>query len=140
MAKQESDNSEDSTFIDKLNSAIDGLQQSIPTMVQNAKNVAINPTDQSAASRWREANKNLLNHVGQIRKVIQGDSPIDDNLRNLSLDQHSVPPPRPPLPSNYHNEKAPQRPPLPQQFETDDENDEIFNKSQGAMNQPIMVS
>lgn len=59
VAKQEADNSEDPEFIAKLNAATNKLEQSLPLMVQNAKQVAGNINDPSAASHWREANKNV---------------------------------------------------------------------------------
>ncbi|KAK9886524.1 hypothetical protein WA026_016801, partial [Henosepilachna vigintioctopunctata] len=73
VAKQESDNSEDPHFIDDVNRASDNLQNAVPPMVQDAKFVAINPADPSAASRWRESNKALLSAVGDVRKAVQVD-------------------------------------------------------------------
>ncbi|XP_044260498.1 vinculin isoform X9 [Tribolium madens] len=71
VAKQESDNSEDPSFIDDVNRASDALQGSIPPMVQDAKSVAVNPADGAAVSRWRDSNKALLNAVGDVRKAVQ---------------------------------------------------------------------
>lgn len=59
VAKQEADNSEDPEFIAKLNAATNKLEQSLPLMVQHAKQVAGNINDPSAASHWREANKSV---------------------------------------------------------------------------------
>lgn len=59
VAKQEADNSEDPEFIARLNAATNKLEQSLPLMVQHAKQVAANINDPSAASHWREANKNV---------------------------------------------------------------------------------
>ncbi|CAH1987171.1 unnamed protein product [Acanthoscelides obtectus] len=91
VAKQESDNSEDPHFIDTLNRASDALQNSVPPMVQDAKAVALNPSDPGAASRWRESNKSLLNAVRQVRDAVQ------------------VSPPPPPLPdlNALHLESSP---------------------------------
>lgn len=44
-AKGEAENSEDPTFVKKINNAAGRLQQSIPLMVADAKNVAVNPRD-----------------------------------------------------------------------------------------------
>ncbi|CAH1987173.1 unnamed protein product [Acanthoscelides obtectus] len=132
VAKQESDNSEDPHFIDTLNRASDALQNSVPPMVQDAKAVALNPSDPGAASRWRESNKSLLNAVRQVRDAVQVSPPPpplpDLNALHLGLDQA---PPRPPLP----HDGAPMRPPPP---ETDDE-DEVFKKAP-LPSQPIMVA
>ncbi|KAF4532803.1 hypothetical protein B566_EDAN002653, partial [Ephemera danica] len=57
VAKQESDNSEDPQFIARVNRASDAVQNCVTPMVQSAKMVAINPEDQNAVARWREANK-----------------------------------------------------------------------------------
>ncbi|XP_046419154.1 vinculin isoform X2 [Neodiprion pinetum] len=70
VAKQESDNSEDPAFIQRVNLAADGLQNSVAPMVQDAKAVAINTNDGPAVSRWRESNRALLSNVGQVRKAI----------------------------------------------------------------------
>ncbi|CAH0548928.1 unnamed protein product [Brassicogethes aeneus] len=88
VAKQESDNSEDPNFIDQLNRASDGLQDSVPPMVQDAKSVAVNPSDHNAVSRWRDSNKALLNAVGQVRKAVQvnPDLPPLPDFNNLHLE------------------------------------------------------
>lgn len=48
VAKQESDNSEDTAFIQRVNQATDILQNSVAPMVQDAKLVAININDNNA--------------------------------------------------------------------------------------------
>ncbi|XP_012284337.1 vinculin isoform X3 [Orussus abietinus] len=70
VAKQESDNSEDPAFIQRVNHSADVLQSSVAPMVQNAKAVAINTNDAPAVSRWRESNRALLANVGLVRKAI----------------------------------------------------------------------
>ncbi|KAG7190047.1 hypothetical protein KM043_006194 [Ampulex compressa] len=70
VAKQESDNSEDPAFIQRVNQATDILQNSVAPMVQDAKLVAININDGTAVSHWRESNRALLANVGQVRKAI----------------------------------------------------------------------
>ncbi|XP_065159558.1 vinculin isoform X9 [Atheta coriaria] len=129
VAKQESDNSEDPMFIDEINRASDALQHSIPPMVQDAKYVAMKPSDAAAGSRWRDSNKGLLNAVGMVRKAIQPDLPPLPDMNALNLDSA---PPRPPLPMG---DGAPMRPPPP---ETDDE-DDVFKNAPNA-SQPIMVA
>lgn len=141
VAKQESDNSEDPHFIAELDRASDGLQNCVPIMVQDAKAVAVNPSDNHAVSKWRDSNKNLLNAVGQVRKAVQVNPELpplpDMNALNLEppANSHIInkdqAPPRPPLPYDG----APMRPPPP---ETDDE-DEVFRTAPAA-NQPIMAA
>ncbi|XP_044764026.1 vinculin isoform X3 [Coccinella septempunctata] len=141
VAKQESDNSEDPNFIDDVNRASDNLQNCVPPMVQDAKLVAINPSDANAASRWRESNKILLNAVGDVRKAVQINPELpplpDMNSLHLEPPAHTYfvdkdeAPPRPPLP----RDGAPVRPPPP---ETDDE-DDVF-KHAPSSSQPIMVA
>lgn len=68
VAKQEAENSEDPEYINRLNAATRKLEQSLPTMVQNAKGVASNINDPAAASHWREANKNVS--INTTNKVV----------------------------------------------------------------------
>ncbi|KAF5284255.1 hypothetical protein FQR65_LT00255 [Abscondita terminalis] len=86
VAKQESDNSEDPSFIEEVNRASDVLQNCVPVMVQDAKQVAINPADGNAVSRWKESNKALLNAVGQVRVAVQPDIPPLPDMNSLNLE------------------------------------------------------
>nr|XP_022907076.1 vinculin isoform X4 [Onthophagus taurus] len=153
VAKQESDNSEDPGFIDEINGATEEVQNSLPQMVQDAKFVAVNPSDHSAVSRWRESNKTLLSAVGHVRSAVQPDLPPLPDIKQLNivppqqtyfidkgicrfipqyLSEDEMAPPRPPLPMG---EAAPMRPPPP---ETDDE-DDVFRNAPSST-QPIMVA
>ncbi|XP_018402767.1 PREDICTED: vinculin isoform X8 [Cyphomyrmex costatus] len=156
VAKQESDNSEDPAFIQRVNHATDVLQSSVAPMVQDAKLVAMNIHDNTAVSRWRENNRALLANVGQVRKaiVIQPDlvpplemsqlhindvenpNILSQELASDELDKSihggEVAPPRPPLPGSNI---APPRPPPP---ETDDEEEMFMHAPQP--NQPIMMA
>ncbi|XP_031842681.1 vinculin isoform X14 [Nomia melanderi] len=133
VAKQESDNSEDPAFIQRVNYATDVLQNSVAPMVQDAKLVAININDSNAISRWRESNRALLTNVGHVRKaiVVQPDIIPPPEVSQLHLNDE-VAPPRPPLPGG---DIPPPRPPPP---ETDDE-DEMFMHAPQP-NQPIMMA
>ncbi|XP_015597550.1 vinculin isoform X14 [Cephus cinctus] len=159
VAKQESDNSEDPAFIQRVNHAADVLQNCVAPMVQDAKAVAINTNDSPAVSRWRESNRALLNSVGQVRKAVtvHPDLPPTPDLSQLRVndeeqmpsqrysyftdkgycryyeeDDEDMAPPRPPLPGG---EVPPPRPPPP---ETDDE-DEMFMHAPQP-NHPIMMA
>ncbi|KAG7190048.1 hypothetical protein KM043_006194 [Ampulex compressa] len=148
VAKQESDNSEDPAFIQRVNQATDILQNSVAPMVQDAKLVAININDGTAVSHWRESNRALLANVGQVRKaiVVHPDLVPTPDISQLHLNDDKqtlrsqlnyftdkdVAPPRPPLPGG---DIAPPRPPPP---ETDDE-DEMFMHAPQP-NQPIMMA
>ncbi|XP_018402769.1 PREDICTED: vinculin isoform X10 [Cyphomyrmex costatus] len=133
VAKQESDNSEDPAFIQRVNHATDVLQSSVAPMVQDAKLVAMNIHDNTAVSRWRENNRALLANVGQVRKaiVIQPDLVPPLEMSQLHINDE-VAPPRPPLPGSNI---APPRPPPP---ETDDEEEMFMHAPQP--NQPIMMA
>ncbi|XP_043476046.1 vinculin isoform X5 [Leptopilina heterotoma] len=133
VAKQESDNSEDPAFIERVNRAIDALQNAVAPMVQDAKKVAMNTNDGSAVSKWRESNRNLLGAVGQVRKAVTADSDVilPPAISQLHIGDEMAPP-RPPLPSG---DIPPPRPPPP---ETDDE-DEMFMHAPQP-NQPIMMA
>ncbi|XP_063978173.1 vinculin isoform X14 [Diachasmimorpha longicaudata] len=131
VAKQESDNSEDLPYIQRVNQATDVLQHSVTPMVQDAKSVAMNITDGPAISRWRESNRALLNSVGQVRRAVHTDQRTSPDLSQLRINDDMAPP-RPPLPGS---DVAPPRPPPP---ETDDE-DEMFMHAPQP-NQPIMMA
>ncbi|XP_025156550.1 vinculin isoform X8 [Harpegnathos saltator] len=133
VAKQESDNSEDPAFIQRVNHATDVLQNSVAPMVQDAKLVAMNINDSTAVSHWRESNRALLTNVGQVRKaiVVQPDLLPPLEVSQLHINDE-VAPPRPPLPGD---DIPPPRPPPP---ETDDE-DEMFMHAPQP-NQPIMMA
>lgn len=72
-AKQEADNSEDPAYVARLNRAADELASTIPPMVQDAKQVALNIHDPQAASRWRDSNNRLINAVVAIRNAVTPD-------------------------------------------------------------------
>ncbi|XP_043665916.1 vinculin isoform X8 [Vespula pensylvanica] len=133
VAKQESDNSEDPAFIQRVNQATDTLQNSIAPMIQNAKYVTINTNDNTAAYHWRESNRALLSNVGQVHKaiVVHPDLVQPPSMSQLHITDE-VAPPRPPLPGG---DIPPPRPPPP---ETDDE-DEMFMHAPQP-NQPIMMA
>ncbi|XP_046816399.1 vinculin isoform X7 [Vespa crabro] len=141
VAKQESDNSEDPAFIQRVNQATDTLQNSIAPMIQNAKYVTINTNDNTAAYHWRESNRALLSNVGQVHKaiVVHPDMVQPPSISQLHITDgyidyydDEVAPPRPPLPGG---DIPPPRPPPP---ETDDE-DEMFMHAPQP-NQPIMMA
>lgn len=133
VAKQESDNSEDPAFIQRVNHATDILQNSVAPMVQDAKLVAMNINDSSAVSHWRESNRALLANVGQVRKaiIIRPDLVPPLEMSQLHINDE-VAPPRPPLPGG---DIPPPRPPPP---ETDDEEEMFMHAPQP--NQPIMMA
>nr|XP_045625423.1 vinculin-like isoform X17 [Procambarus clarkii] len=138
VAKQEADNSEDPSFVAKVNAASDQVQAAVTPMVQNAKDVAMNPDDQRAISRWRQSNQALLSAVGEVRRAVMvypEEEPIvppPPDMSSLSLNDQA--PPRPPLPGG---EKAPPRPPPP---ETDDEDETNMFSEVPQPNQPIMMA
>ncbi|XP_039303780.1 vinculin isoform X7 [Solenopsis invicta] len=153
VAKQESDNSEDPIFIQRVNHATDVLQNSVAPMVQDAKLVAMNIHDNTAISRWRENNRALLANVGQVRKAIVVQPDLVPPLSQLHINDDQLPtrynyaklkgyydyntddevaPPRPPLPGSNI---PPPRPPPP---ETDDEEEMFMHAPQP--NQPIMMA
>lgn len=146
VAKQEADNSEDADFTSRLTAAAAQLENGLPGMVQAAKLVASNISDPAAASMWREANKNLLGAVRQVRSAIcHQDEHGADSAEKLLGQMHLYgaanmqppPPPRPPLPRDGVVGGAPTRPPPPP--ETDDEDEVVFKQAPNA-NQPILIA
>ncbi|RUS74720.1 hypothetical protein EGW08_017516, partial [Elysia chlorotica] len=138
VAEMEAQNSEDPTFVDRLNQASDKLSATIAPDVQMAKAVAMNPADSAAASNWRKQNQALITAVGEVKDSMATEPrggyyddryppPPDMSQLHISGD-HA--PPRPPPPQEH----APPRPPPP---ETDDEDEMFFPLPQP--NQPIMV-
>ncbi|CAG0884926.1 unnamed protein product [Cyprideis torosa] len=71
VAKQEADNSEDPNYRSRINRAAEMLRRAVPNMVQNAKGVAMNMSDPSAVARWRDANRSLLDAVGEVRDAVR---------------------------------------------------------------------
>lgn len=120
-------------------------------MVQSAKGVAINMSDPSAASRWRDTNADLLSAVSQVRKAVSVHSapepvsfhpppPPPPDLSSLHLSDRSAPPGRPPPPAGmgFGRDMAP--PPRPPPPETDDEDDLAMFNTTPTPNQPIMMA
>ncbi|KAG0720866.1 Vinculin [Chionoecetes opilio] len=58
------------------------LLSAVTPMVQNAKDVAMNPDDQRAIARWRQSNHALLNAVGEVRRAVM-----------VYPDEPAIPPP-----------------------------------------------
>lgn len=153
-AKNEADNSEDPVFVGRVNSAASKLQGCIPPMVNDAKQVAMDPRNQSNANAWRNSNGQLLAAVGGIRQAIAPDRGPD--MSSLVISAHRAPPPPPPPMADrmfYRvDEPAPPRPPPPVEIsppprpppppETDDEEEtRAFWERYplpGAANQPIL--
>ncbi|KAG8199192.1 hypothetical protein JTE90_016019 [Oedothorax gibbosus] len=138
VAKQESENSEDPYFVERVNQAADLLQSTVTPMVQDAKVVALNIHDPKAAACWRSSNKSLITAVGQVLYAVTvtpdlpPEIPLPPDMRLLNLNDEA--PPRPPLPNS--EDHPPARPPPP---ETDDE---LFEERFPIIqpNQPIMVA
>lgn len=137
VAKEESNNSEDPYFVERVNQAADLLQSTVTPMVQDAKMVALNITDPKAVSCWRTSNKALITAVGQVHYAVMvspdmpPEIPPPPDMSMLNLNDEA--PPRPPLPNSEEN--PPPRPPPPS---TDDEFEAHFPIIHS--NQPIMVA
>ncbi|GFQ79877.1 vinculin [Trichonephila clavata] len=137
VAKQESDNSEDPIFVERVNQSAELLQSTVTPMVQDAKMVTLNINDAKAVSCWRSSNKALITAVGEVLYAVMitpelpPDIPPPPDMHMLNLNDEA--PPRPPLPNS--DESPPPRPPPP---ETDDEFEAHFPVIQS--NQPIMIA
>ncbi|XP_076394839.1 vinculin isoform X9 [Megachile rotundata] len=135
VAKQESDNSEDPTFIQRVNQATDILQNSVAPMVQDAKLVAININDSNAVSRWRESNRALLANVGQVRKaiIVQPDLIPPPEVSQLHLNDEEQ------LPSrqyNYFTDKGDNPDLLYQELASDNELEKSIHNGEVAPPRP----
>ncbi|GFW84382.1 vinculin [Trichonephila clavipes] len=139
VAKQESENSEDPIFVERVNQSAELLQSTVTPVVQEAKRVTLNINDAKAVSCWRSSNKALITAVGQVLYAVMltpppelpPDIPPPPDMHMLNLNDDA--PPRPPLPNS--DENPPPRPPPP---ETDDEFEAHFPVIQS--NQPIMIA
>nr|XP_045625415.1 vinculin-like isoform X9 [Procambarus clarkii] len=129
VAKQEADNSEDPSFVAKVNAASDQVQAAVTPMVQNAKDVAMNPDDQRAISRWRQSNQAILQPGACIEHVRQSHQPVVSLLSAVGEvrravmvypEEEPIVPPPPDMSSLSLN-AAPPRPPAPPQIDLDDD-------------------
>lgn len=90
VARQETSNSEDANFIAHMESATRRLQELVPKMVRNAKDVATSISDIRSHQPWRQCNQELIDAVVQIGKAL-GPSDIGDLSRmNLAQDSSST--------------------------------------------------
>ena len=135
VAEQEAENSEDPAYVDQVKDSANVLRDTITPMVQQAKNLSMNPGDSNAATNWRKTNQALINGVSGVKDAVtvsRGEDmfppPPPPDLSQLNINDGDIPP-RPPLP----HETAPARPPPP---DTDDEEDFPIPQA----NQPIMMA
>lgn len=88
VARQETNNSEDATFIARVDSATRRLQELVPSSYRHAKDVATSISDIRSHGTWRQCNNELIQAVVEIGKAL-GPSDIGDLSRmNLSSRQH----------------------------------------------------
>ncbi|XP_071566843.1 vinculin isoform X7 [Temnothorax nylanderi] len=132
VAKQESDNSEDPAFIQRVNHATDVLQSSVAPMVQDAKLVAMNIHDNNAVSRWRENNRALLANVGQVRKAIV----VQPDLVPLEMSQLHINDDQFPIRYNYSKNKVENPDILYQELASDNELDKSIHDGEVAPPRP----
>ncbi|XP_024870161.1 vinculin isoform X4 [Temnothorax curvispinosus] len=132
VAKQESDNSEDPAFIQRVNHATDVLQSSVAPMVQDAKLVAMNIHDNNAVSRWRENNRALLANVGQVRKAIV----VQPDLVPLEMSQLHINDDQFPIRHTYSKNKVENPDILYQELASDNEFDKSIHDGEVAPPRP----
>ncbi|KAH9513752.1 hypothetical protein Btru_042006, partial [Bulinus truncatus] len=139
VADMEAQNSEDPTFVDRVNHASEILAATITPNVQTAKALAMNPANKAAEQDWRLNNRALIEAVGAVKNAVAVQPKVDfhderfpppPDMSQLYISAEGAPP-RPPLPYD----QAPPRPPPP---ETDDEDEAAFPIPQA--NQPIMMA
>ena len=80
VARQETNNSEDAAFIAQVDSATKRLQELVPQMVRQAKDVATSISDTRGHGQWRQTNQQLIDAVVQIGQAL-GPSDIGDLAR-----------------------------------------------------------
>lgn len=156
-AKNEADNSEEPSFVQKVNSAAQQLHSAIPPMVNQAKQVALNPRDSANARDWHNANDHLLSAVRQVGDAISGagasrpsssqtyliesvapKAPSAPTVHDRLYIREDIPaPPRPPPPIEI---SPPPRPPLPPETDDEEETRAFWERYPlpGASSQPIL--
>nr|XP_040564070.1 vinculin-like isoform X9 [Lepeophtheirus salmonis] len=149
VAHQEAENSEEPAFISTLNISAEKLQSRLQIMLQSAKALALNLTNESAIKDWRKQSQALLESVKGVQGAISySDShslPTYPNMSGLHIKVESDPnaPPRPPLPSdddyyNGHHLNGTQNRPV--NFDTtDDESEDFFLSAPTPSQGPIMT-
>lgn len=80
VARQETNNSEDANFIARVDGATRRLQELVPSMVHQAKDVATSISDIRSHGNWRQTNQQLVEAVAQIGQAL-GPSDIGDLAR-----------------------------------------------------------
>ncbi|MFH4977356.1 hypothetical protein AB6A40_004065 [Gnathostoma spinigerum] len=156
-AKNEEENSEEPSFVQRVNNAAQNLHSAIPPMVNNAKQVALNPRQLSNVQNWRDANDNLLSAVRQVGDAISGNIPPPP-MQNQTILLESVAPkaptspishdriyireeiPAPPRPPPPVEISPPPRPPPPPETDDEEETRAFWERYPlpGASNQPIL--
>ncbi|MCP9265659.1 Vinculin [Dirofilaria immitis] len=146
-AKNEADNSEEPSFVHRVNIAAQQLHSAIPPMVNQAKQVALNPRHGASAQSWRNANEHLLSAVRQVGDAITGAGGSRPPSQNLLVEsvppkrlpaQEDIPtPPRPPPPVEI---SPPPRPPPPPETDDEEETRAFWERYPlpGASSQPIL--
>ncbi|XP_013395141.1 vinculin [Lingula anatina] len=85
--EKEAENSEDPAYVQKVGSATENLKASIAPMVRDAKILASNPRDPSAANNWRASNNRLIDGVQGVRGVVEeAEFPPPPDLSQLRLE------------------------------------------------------
>nr|Q17162.1 RecName: Full=Vinculin [Brugia malayi]AAB96842.1 vinculin [Brugia malayi] len=155
-AKNEADNSEEPSFVHRVNNAARRLHSAIPPMVNQAKQVALNPRHGGNAQSWRDANEHLLSAVRQVGDAITGAGGSRPPSQNLLVE--SVPPkaptspivhdriyirediPTPPRPPPPVEISPPPRPPPPPETDDEEETRAFWERYPllGASSQPIL--
>lgn len=154
-AENEMNNSEEPSFAQRIKNAASQLRSAIPEMVNDAKQVALNPRDTGSAQNWRDTNDHLLNTVRQVGDAITGvntpqssqtvliesvpprlpTSPVSHD--RIYIREEIPTPPRPPPPVEI---SPPPRPPPPPETDDEEETRAFWERYPlpGASNQPIL--
>lgn len=83
IARQETNNSEDLVFNQRVESASKRLQELVAQMIRQSKEVATSISDHRAHAPWRQTNQQLVEAVAQIGQAL-GPSDIGDLSRMYS--------------------------------------------------------
>lgn len=88
IASQESDNSEEMEYVNRIQTTNEILKQCLPGVVQSAKKLAAKPDNKDYFLSWTSSNEKLLDSIIQVRQSVTLDRTSDDTSnRSSTCDQ-----------------------------------------------------
>ncbi len=90
VANQEAENSEDPNYVNRIKIANESLKQSLPTMIYNAKSLAIQPNNKELYLKWADSNEKLINSIKNVKNALYiNNNSVDSNHLNRSISNNN---------------------------------------------------